>query len=375
MADPFTGRATTYDLDVGLMLDIEDMFHLLDPYDTPLYGMYGADGRSAISHGDCFEKKVEWLDEVLLTPRSTLDGSITDSETEITVNEPREHFAVDDIIRVDEEYMRVTDYGSGDNDLEVERGWAGSTAAAHDDGDHVVGVGMAPQEGDDPHDPRMLDRIERYNYTQIFGPHKVEVSGTENVVRKYGLGGTTEFDHQAANRTKEVAVSIEQAILYGRRYENQSEKRRTLGGMDYWITENVDDSTTDLTEDALLDQMEDIYNKGGIPDRATAGSKQKRKASSFNETQIRYDRSNDMRGQVVEYFDTDFGRISFLLNRWVRPSDLFIFSRDQARLETLRPLVFEMLAKTGDSMKGQIVCEKTFKFYRQRHAAKFTNLE
>lgn len=367
------GLMTTYNLNVGEMVDIEDMFHLLDPFDTPLYGLYGADARSAISHGTCFETEVKWLDEELLTPRDTLNGAITDSVTTITINGSNLQFAVDDVLLIESEYLRVTGH-SGSNDLDVERGFGGSSAAAHDDGDDVLGVGMAATEGSDPTDARSIDRTERSNFTQIFGPHKVEVSGTENVVRKYGLGGTTEFDHQAANRTKESAVAIEQAILYGKKFEDTSAERRTMGGMIEFITDNVDSSTTSIDESSLLDQMQAAYDNGGLIDRATMGSAQKRNISNFDSTNIRYDRANDVRGQVVEFFDSDFGRATMLLNRWVRTQDLFLFSRDQARLETLRPLVFEMLSKTGDSMKGQILCEKTFKFYRQRHAARFSAL-
>ena len=66
------GKTTTYDLTTGLYLDIEPLIQILSPFDTPLLGLYGADGRSALANGPAFEKKVEWLDETLLTPRTTV---------------------------------------------------------------------------------------------------------------------------------------------------------------------------------------------------------------------------------------------------------------------------------------------------------------
>jgi hypothetical protein len=63
-----------------------------------------------------------------------------------------------------------------------------------------------------------------------------------------------------------------------------------------------------------------------------------------------------------------------ILDRWVRIADVFVFEREQTQLATLRPLVFEMLAKTGDSLKGQIVAEKTMKVRRYPHAGRFTAL-
>lgn len=368
-----TGTLSTYDLTVGVMLDVEDLLHLLDPFDTPLLGLYGADGRTAIAKGTCFEKKVEWLDETLLTPRDALNGSVAASAASITVDDALK-FGVGDVILIDDEYMRVT---GSDNAtvLAVDTGYGGSTEASHADNAVVVGIGTALPEGSDPGEARAVDRSNRHNFTQIYGPHQVKVSGTENVVRKYGLRGTTEFQHQVANRTKETAVSIEQSLLYGIRNEDTGNKWRTAGGLDYYITVNEDSTTTTLTEAKLLDQLQNIYDAGGRADRAVVGSKQKRTISAFNTNiTINVERSERTRGQVVEYFDSDFGRVSILLDRWVRTSDLFLFNRDQAELCTLRPMVFEPLAKTGDSMKGQIVCEKTLKFRRDKHAAKFTAL-
>jgi hypothetical protein len=76
----------------------------------------------------------------------------------------------------------------------------------------------------------------------------------------------------------------------------------------------------------------------------------------------------------VNYYDSDFGRLSLIMSRWCGIPDVFGFNRDQFELTTLRPMQFEMLAKTGDSMKGQIVAEKTAKFRRQQHAFRFSAL-
>jgi hypothetical protein len=89
---------------------------------------------------------------------------------------------------------------------------------------------------------------------------------------------------------------------------------------------------------------------------------------------IQVARADDTAGRVVTYVDTDFGRLTVILNRWFRTQDLACFSRDQATLTTLRPMGFEMLAKTGDSKKGQVLTEKTLRFRKERHAFKMTAL-
>jgi hypothetical protein len=232
---------------------------------------------------------------------------------------------------------------------------------------------MALPEGSDAGAARAVDRVNRNNFTQIFGPTSVQVSGTENAVQKYGLT-STEFDKQVANRVKEACVEYEQALLYGTQYESTTTNQRTMGGFINYITTNVDSSTTTLSEAALLAQLKACFDAGGSPDRIVAGSKQKQVISGINSSNIRYAQDTNIRGQVIDYYDSDFGRQMVVLDRWCRTADLFIFSRDQATMATLRPLTFEMLAKTGDSTKGQVVGEKSLWFRRQSWAAAFSAL-
>ena len=369
-----TGTVSTYDLTVGVKLNVEDVIWLTSPFDVPLLGTNGADGRTTLSSDTCFEKLVQWLDESLLTPRSTLQNSPLTADTFVQVAAGAQlQFMTSDIILIDSEQMRVTGYGTTADSLTVTRGYGGTTAASHSANAAVVGVGQANPEGADPQNARSHDRNNRQNITQIFGPHLVQISGSENAVQKYGLSGT-EFDHQVANRTKEGLISLEQAILYGQYFEDSTNKWRTMGGFTYFISSNVDSTTTQLSESALLTQLQACYDAGGAPDRTIVGSKQKRNISAINTASIRYSQDTNVRGQVVDYYDSDFGRVSVVLDRWCRTSDLFLFSRDQAEVNTLRPFQFEMLAKTGDSIKGQVVGEKTLKFRRQNWAARFTAL-
>src|ERR1700730_2944859 len=106
-----TGRVSTYDLTVGVKLKVEDMIWLISPFDVPLLGTNGADGRTTLSSDTCFEKKVEWLDGTLLTPRSAIGTpAVVTADTYITVTAGDQlKFQTTDILLVESEYMRVTD--------------------------------------------------------------------------------------------------------------------------------------------------------------------------------------------------------------------------------------------------------------------------
>lgn len=387
MAAP-TGTATTYNLTTGVKLNVENAIWIITPTDVPLQGTMGADGRTALSSDTCFEKKIEWLDEVLLVPTGTLGAQITVSAATdiiVTTGGGALSFNVGDVVQIDNELVQVTAYSATTNDLVVTRGFGGTTAATHATTALVTGVGMALGEGSDAGAARSVDRTNRYNMTQIFGPIAVQVSGTENSVQKYGLTGT-EFDKQVANRVKENAVAYEQALLYGTRYESTTTNVRTMGGLKYWIHDggNEDTTTTVLTETALLASLKTCFDNGGSPDRIIVGSKQKQVISGFSgpastvnsnsSMAIRYAQDTNIRGQVVDYYDSDFGRQTIVLDRWCTPNSLFVFERDQATMATLRPMTFEMLAKTGDSTKGQIVGEKSLWFRRPTWASQFTVL-
>lgn len=388
----------TYDLTVGIMLDIDPLIQRLNPNDVPLQGGYGSDPQVALPRDTCFEKKVEWLDEVLLTPQSTLGASFGGSTNTIVdlvvATGERVRFTTGDILLIQslttasvQEYVRVTGYSATTaDDLLVTRQYNSSTLSTFVTGATVLGLGTDLSEGSDPSNGRYVDRSDRYNYTQIFGPYAVEISGTDDVIKKYGIG--SEFDHQVMNQVNNAGITIDQALLYGTLLEDTTNKRRTMGGMTYYITaangSTINSTSTHLVEDDLGAMLQTLWSVGGHPDTLMVGGTSKRYISNNWITvagsattglaQVQIARTDMSRGTIVRYYESDFGAIKILLNRYVLKNNAFVFERDQATIKTLRPLGFEMLGKTGDARKGQIVGEKTLKFERAKHAGLFTAL-
>lgn len=388
----------TYDLTVGIQLDIEPMIQFLTPHEVPLQGGYGADPRLALPTGGAFEKKVEWLDETILTPRSTLGASLAGSTNTVVdivlATGDRPKFTTGDILLVQslttaatQEYVRVTGYSATTaDDLLVTREYNSSTLSTFVTGATVLGLGTNLAEGSDPNSGRYIDRANRYNVTQIFGPYAVETSESDEAVTKYGI--SSEFDHQIMLAVNNAAISIDQALLYGTRLEDTSNKRRTMGGFTYYITSangsTINSTDTSLTETAELTQLQACYDLGGRPDTLMVNSKGKRSISATWVTiagvataglgQVNLNRTDTARGTIVHTYESDFGAINILLNRYLNVNDAINFERDQAEIATLRGLTFEMLGKTGDARKGMVVAEKSLRFRRARHAARFTAL-
>ena len=379
-----TGVGTTYDLTVGVKLDFEDFIYILTPTDVPLQGTFNGTAvpagpqRSILGSESASEKKVEWSEETLLTPRTTLGATALTADTFIVVaSGDQTKFATGDLILIGTEYLRVTDYGTTTDSLVVTRAYAGSTAAQQANASDVVGVGTALNEGSDPSAARFKDRSALYNLTEIFGPYKISISGTEEVVQKYGV--TSEFNKQVANRLRELYVAIEQATLYGYRYEDSANKRRMMGGLVYYIASNVDSATTSITEAKLLDQLQNSYNNGGVIDTVVANAKQKRNISAFGTAtptnfRVNINNSDRVRGQVVSTYESDFGSADIVLDRHVRTADLFGIDRQYVSYAKLRPTHAEILAKTGDAMNAQVLDERALKVRMEKRHFRFSAL-
>lgn len=373
--------ATAYDLTVGVIVNMDEAIYMLSPDDTPLLTGVGADGLSILASRPVDEIQFSWMDDTYLTPRSKLAASATTDETVLTVSSgDRTKFSTGDVLRVaksgesgDGEIIRVTGYGTTADTLLVSRGFVGTKVNYVTD-NIVIGLGTALAEGSDPEEARTVDRVESSNVTQIFGPTKLHLSRTEQLVRKYGV--SNEFTHQLMGRMKENAFAREQAFLYGRKSNDSSTKRRTTGGMCEFITTNKDSTNTQVTVSTIQTNQQTCYNVGGLPDRLMANPVALADLNDVaNTTLVRVEIDDARRGRLrATQVWTEFGPLTLVRNRWLAPHDAIAFKRDGVIRRVLSPLVFERLAKTGDSDKGQIVCEEGLEVKGQKHMFRFDSL-
>lgn len=373
-----TGIITTSDLTVGVKINMDEAIYLISPLDSPLINGLDADGAVILGSKPTDEIRFDWMDEDILVPRSTLNGAILAADGFITLPSDAERlrFSTGDVLLLGDsnERARVTGYGVTTGTLTVTRGFAGTTAEGHASGDAVIGLGTSLAEGSDPEDARANDRVENNNFTQIFGPTKVHLSGTEQVVAKYGVAN--EFTHQVFNRTKENVISREQAYLYGVKYNSTASKIRTTGGFAHFITTNVDATSTQLTVATIEGLQELGYNKGGVADLLTCNPAALGDLNALNDSsRVRVDIDDPKRGrQRVLVVHTEYGDVTIVRNRYCRKNDAFLWARDQVVRRPLRPFTMEKLAKTGDSDAVQMLCEEGLQVKGEEHMGRFSAL-
>ncbi|MFJ7407578.1 DUF5309 family protein [Lysinibacillus sp. NPDC097868] len=64
---------------------------------------------------------------------------------------------------------------------------------------------------------------------------------------------------------------------------------------------------------------------------------------------------------MVDTLNTNFGVVNVVLSRYIPKENIVLFNDGYVDLVALRDAHFEPLAKTGDSVKGQVVGEYSLK--------------
>lgn len=365
----------SYDLQVETKLNIDELIYILTPDDLPLLSGIGSDGLGVIGKAPVNNTVFYWMEEDVPLPRSTAAEALDDSETGLTLPTGEAvKFAVGDAIRIDDEIMLVSAVNTTTEELTVTRGALGSTAASHLTGKEVVGLGTVLAEGSIG-SANFQGRDKYSNYTQIFSK-KLTVSRTEQSIPKYGV--PNELNKQMRNAMLHCNVGIEQAALYGIKYEDSATRVRSTGGLNYYITSNVDSTSTWLTVSKIEAQQQKAYDNGGYFEFLTARPAAFQALNNVmgNEriqtVTVEDARRGRRRAQVVM---TEFGEVTLVRNRYVRKNEAFAYNRDNFIQRVFQPLVAQKLAKTDDTDSFMMVAECGFQVKGQDHMAKWTGLD
>ena len=367
----------SYDLQVETKINIDDLIYIITPDDLPLLSGIGSDGLGVIGKAPVDQTEFFWLEEDVPLPRGTLLTAIASNATTAFVLSTGHavRFAVGDAVRFSSEIVLVTAIDTSTDTLTVTRGALGTTALATIVTlTEAIGVGTVLAEGLIG-SANFQGRDKYSNYTQIFSK-KLTVSRTEQGIKKYGV--PNELNKQMKNAMLHCNVGIEQSALYGIKFQNTATRIRSTGGLNSYITSNVNTASPWLTVKTIEAQQQACYDKGGSFDYITArpAAFQALNNTTGNERvqTVTVDdlRRGRRRAQVVT---TEFGEVQLVRNRYVRKTDAFCYSRDNVTQRVFQPLVVEKLAKTDDTDSYMMVGECGFQVKGQDHMAKFTGLD
>jgi hypothetical protein len=245
-------------------------------------------------------------------------------------------------------------------------------------------TGNAAVEGADATAATLSPTTRIGNYTQIV-QKTVQISGTLESVDK--AGRKSEKAYQLAKASAELKRDIEAIITanQGQSAGNSSTARK-LGSLLSYIQTNTNkgsgtttagedpttigvstrvdaDTTRTFTETMLKDVVQQVFTSGGTPSLLVVPPALKQVVSNFTGlAQHRY--NSNASGEVTilagaDLYQSDFGVISIVPNRFMRSRDALVLDPEYAALAYLRPFQTNDLAKTGDSEKTQILAELT----------------
>jgi hypothetical protein len=231
-------------------------------------------------------------------------------------------------------------------------------------------------EGDDATTDAVTATSRRYNYTGI-SDKVAQVSGTQEAVKK--AGRNSEMAKQMAKKTKELKKDQE-AILLGNQAASAGTDTtaRTIAGANSWIKSNIDKASdgtastgdgTDiyttgtaraLQESFIEGALASAWDNGGNPTMGICGKFQKRKIAGFSGNATKTMEANRKVVNTVDvYVDPLGNEVKFVPCRQVATSVIFMFDMDMVKLGVLRDYQTADLAKTGDSIRKQILVEYT----------------
>jgi len=355
---------------VGKRESVVDELLLLNPHQTPLINLLGFGNPVT-------QVEFEWYEDEMFPYVGKLAQNLPDDGTNEDIDvDDVEPFRKDQVIKINEELMKVTDVDSTNNQIDVEREYAGTSQGSHSNEDTIEVMFVEGEEGSDVRKARYKARKRVSNYTQIFD-EAIKISGTAAVVGQYGIEDL--YEHEKQKKQLELALQLEKALINGVKYE--SNQVRMMKGIREFIDSNVDDaSSSDISDEKLNDAMQDIYEAGGF---ATGGNyvimvpaKQKRKISGFDKADIRLERTENTRGQVVDMYVSDFGQAEIVLNNNLKSDEAIIADTNRMAIRPLneREFFHEYMGKKGDYFEGMLVGEYTLQFEQEKAHARIKNL-
>lgn len=235
-------------------------------------------------------------------------------------------------------------------------------------------------EGDDATTDAVTARLRRSNDCQI-SDKVARVTGTQEAVETAGVG--SEIDNQAMLKGLELKRDME-TICVGRNAAKNAgadATARKTASILSWIKTNTSKGTaggaadpsaadgtgtrTDgtqiaFTEIRLKTVLQSIWTEGGKPDTIYTGAFNKQVFSTFvgRATPTEDTRAKKITASVKAY-ESDFGDLSVVPNRFLRTRDILVLQNDMWAVGFLkgRKMVSIPLAVTGDSARRQVLSE------------------
>lgn len=354
----YDGMKTTFSDAAPQARAISDVVQMIDPRDTPLLARLGLDGAREKFKIQLNGNKIELLEDELdpLETAANNGDAIEDDDLSFVVADASV-FQDGHVILIDAEYMVVKSADTATNTVTVYSRSYGGTNAGHAATAAIQIVGMARLEGDDADFGPLLALSAPFNYTSIF-QKAVQVSGTQQAISQHGIDD--EFQYQANKAVPHLLRLVERAAFHGVRAAGSAGSPRSMGGLGAFITANTLDAGGAIAKADVDALMEEIIMDGGYPDLLVMNPRVANDLRSLldNSSFVRVSQSENKLGlDAIERVVTQYGELELVMDRWCPAHTAYILESGKVGFYTLRGFEAKELARSGDSLKGEVVGE------------------
>jgi hypothetical protein len=334
------GQRFTYSDSVNEAIDMSSALDILRPTDVPLLSYVGRDSlRDPVTN-----VKHEWLEDDLRGQTSNDVGGTINNTTDpvavtVTSGDGNTKFRANDILKIEDELVKVNSVTA--NTVTVARGWGGSTNVAHASGILITLLAPALPQGSDLLGARTTTKTGKFNYTQIF-EEEVKVAATMQVTRKYTMQNDAEY--QIGNHLELLGTNMEKTLLFGRKAAPAATLQGTMDGIRVVLATNVyDKAGAALTQTHLEDALQAIWTAGAKAMCIVVNATQKRRIDTFLDGYREVDYGATKLGSVVRTYETNFGELDVLLDRWMLDNEVLIIDKSKIGFGPLRSLAITKL--------------------------------
>lgn len=261
----------------------------------------------------------------------------------------------------------------------------------------------AQVEGDTPSNTTVTPTTRLFNVTQILSK-TFNISGTQQAVNP--AGRADELAYQLVKYGKEVKRDLEKAMTGNTAYAaGASGTARVSGSLEAWLSTNwttqcasatsaaspgfstigvvaATDATTPatVTEANVKAVIRQCWTSGGQPDTIMVGPYNKQKLSAFSGlvgmTNNIFQKAVGQATLIaaVDAYQSDFGALKIIPNRFNRDRTLTILDPDYWKLAVLRPFQQIPLAKVGDSDQRMVLIEAGLESSNEAASGKVADL-
>ena len=237
---------------------------------------------------------------------------------------------------------------------------------------------VAKSEGFDPSFAARTNPARVANYTQIISA-EFQITDSERNTNTAGFKDRYTYEMQKA--MLEWRRYVEFALVRNSLISGTGSAARQLAGVKAQIVTNAtNQASVSLSEKMLNDYLQNAWTLGGIVDNVYVGAALKRRISGFVNTNTRFvDASTSSVNNVINVYDSDFGRVNIHKHRFVQNSDdtnltLLGLQQDKWAVAHLDEPHYQEIPRTGYSSKGMIVGELTLEGLNEKSSVQTTNL-